>query len=498
MKRLLALLLLIPFLFPLSASAQTHWFKQDGPMLDVGEPGTWDSSWALINRVLIHENQEIYYYTGSNGQGIRIGRAQWPFGAMHREIVIEPNLAWERTWTNFPYIVKDQDGFKMWYTGGYHTGYATSSDGVTWTKHPTPIMALGPRLWDQRQANYVSVLYIDGEYKMWYTGQNNSLITQIGYATSEDGIEWTKHPANPVLSFGEAGSWDDRQIGYPRVIHNGQFYEMWYSGTRGDVSDAQIGYATSDDGVNWTKSPLNPVLVPGPAAWEANAVGPGEVHFNEEEGKYLIWYYGFDGHSERSGNAISYRGSDISISDDVLLVGDTLEIKLFIPNLSPHGPHGSEARIMRDNELIETISMTGVEGEWHAIFVPDHDGPHTISLMLYWRFVGYTMHNAASFTVGTVSVPGEPPGALKLSVASVHPNPARGVVSIAYDLPQAGPVTVEVFDVLGRRVALLEELEKPAGMHEVRWDASAVAAGVYVVSVRAKGEEATARVTITP
>ncbi|MBK8343219.1 MAG: hypothetical protein IPL12_07790 [Bacteroidetes bacterium] len=36
---------------------------------------------------------------------------------------------------------------------------------------------------------------------------------------------------------------------------------MWYGGGDNDVTyNQQVGYATSTDGINWVKSPLNPVL----------------------------------------------------------------------------------------------------------------------------------------------------------------------------------------------------------------------------------------------
>jgi galactose oxidase-like protein len=51
-----------------------------------------------------------------------------------------------------------------------------------------------------------------------------------------------------------------------------------------------------------------------------------------------------------------------------------------------------------------------------------------------------------------------------------QPNPFRGTTVIPFDLPIAVPVRIEVYDVLGRRVATLADAPYPAGFHSVEWD----------------------------
>ena len=50
------------------------------------------------------------------------------------------------------------------------------------------------------------------------------------------------------------------------------------------------------------------------------------------------------------------------------------------------------------------------------------------------------------------------------------PNPANGAVVIGYDLPEASEVTLEVFDLGGRRVIRLIQGEMPVGRHFLKWD----------------------------
>ena len=66
-----------------------------------------------------------------------------------------------------------------------------------------------------------------------------------------------------------------------------------------------------------------------------------------------------------------------------------------------------------------------------------------------------------------------------------YPNPANPGTIISYQLPAAGKVTLEVYDLLGRLVeTLVDEGERPAGFHEEKWDASGVAGGMYVYRLR--------------
>gem|GEM_PF-5724756 len=50
------------------------------------------------------------------------------------------------------------------------------------------------------------------------------------------------------------------------------------------------------------------------------------------------------------------------------------------------------------------------------------------------------------------------------------PNPFLGATNVTYSLDRDGPVRLEVFDVLGRRRAVLVDESVPKGPHTVRWN----------------------------
>jgi len=61
-----------------------------------------------------------------------------------------------------------------------------------------------------------------------------------------------------------------------------------------------------------------------------------------------------------------------------------------------------------------------------------------------------------------------------------YPNPFNPMTTIQYQVPTEAKVRLEVYDLLGRKVATLLDRRIPAGYHEVSFDASSLASGVYI------------------
>ncbi|MGI9174634.1 MAG: T9SS type A sorting domain-containing protein, partial [Rhodothermales bacterium] len=84
----------------------------------------------------------------------------------------------------------------------------------------------------------------------------------------------------------------------------------------------------------------------------------------------------------------------------------------------------------------------------------------------------------------------------ELALHPNFPNPFSGSTTISYTLPEAMPVRLEVYDLLGRRVAVLAEGDQAAATYTVPFDGSALASGVYLLRLRAGGMQRTKRMVV--
>ena len=232
-------------------------------------------------------------------------------------IVLGPNKSsgWEDG-VNRPVVLKRPDGYHLWYTGqarGHSwIGYATSPDGKTW-KRQSDKPVLGPeKPWEKGAVMCPHVLYDDDQklYRMWYSGGEQNEPNAIGYATSPDGLKWTKRADNPVFRPDPKNNWEKDRVTACQVVRHGEGYLMFYIGFR-DEAHAQIGVARSKDGITgWQRHPANPIIRPGAGRWDHDAVYKPFAIFDGK--RWLLWYNGRRGGVEQIGLAV-HEGEDLGL-----------------------------------------------------------------------------------------------------------------------------------------------------------------------------------------
>jgi beta-1,2-mannobiose phosphorylase / 1,2-beta-oligomannan phosphorylase len=230
-------------------------------------------------------------------------------------IVLGPNKAttWENG-VNRPVVLKNGDLYQMWFTGQAKgkswVGYATSPDGKTWKRMSDQPVLSPEKLWERVAVMCPHVLYDDKEklYRMWYSGGEQYEPNAIGYATSVDGLKWTKHDSNPIFRPDPETVWDKDRVTACQVLRHGDWHLMFYIGFR-DEHHAQIGLARSKDGImGWQRHPANPVIRPGKDKWDHDAVYKPYAIFDGR--RWLLWYNGRKGGMEQIGLAI-HEGEDL-------------------------------------------------------------------------------------------------------------------------------------------------------------------------------------------
>ena len=115
---------------------------------------------------------------------------------------------------------------------------------------------------------------------MYYTGMTNTSPASIGVAFSKDMVHWQKYQGNPVLTPGP-GAYDNVSVKLASVIYQPPLYKMWYVGRYQGNYSYSIGYTTSTDGIHWTKYAGNPVITRG-TTQDAYFYGPnGSFHHKD-------------------------------------------------------------------------------------------------------------------------------------------------------------------------------------------------------------------------
>ncbi len=200
--------------------------------------------------------------------------------------------------------------------------YAESTDGITWTNDQPVFGGDGittpATSWQRGSYGPMTILYsagagndaanpgcvtnnpatcnpMDYSFVLYYDGTTGG-IEEVGLAFSTDGITWKRWTEVTginlaVLLNGGAGTWDATHTAYGTIMPDpGGGYQMWYSGGDGSV-DQGIGYATSPDGIVWTRSPGNPIANVGSLSTTA-----GDWNFGRNYTPAVIYSAtGFDG-----------------------------------------------------------------------------------------------------------------------------------------------------------------------------------------------------------
>lgn len=205
-----------------------------------------------------------------------------------------PVLGDEYTGSVFdPYVMIDSDGTYRMYVSWRRKGaiaVTTSKDGINWSELQIVLNKDETTGWEDI-VNRATVVYHDGVYHMWYTGQSNK-ISKIGYATSEDGYKFVKQNEPVIVNEKE---WEKDSVMNPHVIFDEEekVFKMWYAAGETYEPDV-IAYATSKDGITWEKYSQNPILKANEdkKAMDRYKVGGCDVH-KISNNLYIMFYIGY-------------------------------------------------------------------------------------------------------------------------------------------------------------------------------------------------------------
>ncbi len=209
------------------------------------------------------------------------------------------------------WVVKNgPNDYQMWYTHGKTGLYISQIAGyLRDILNDNIVNDIADQNLEQL-LNDISLLDANARDALW--GFLSNISTVIGYATSNNGTDWTVVNSQ-VLAGGGAG-WDS--VGFPCVINDGGTYKMWYTHTKTsltrpefdsiltdlgstdqatrkaailnltDSTATTIGYTTSADGINWAAETPTTGLDQSGNLWDSVAT-PCVIN---DGGTYKMWY----------------------------------------------------------------------------------------------------------------------------------------------------------------------------------------------------------------
>ncbi len=218
------------------------------------------------------------------------------------QLVLPPleGSAWESDEVNRPTVICHNGQYEMWYSGQMKPyleegcsviGHAVSDDGIHWRRREQPVMEPDQN-WEKQAVMCPHVLFDEetDSYRMWYAAGCNHEPDAIGYASSKDGICWTKYTQNPVLEGDKAILWEQHKVVAPCVVKEDGWFYLFYVGHLHEER-AQVGLARSRNGItDWEKHPQNPLVAPTQGAWDSVAVYKPFVM--KVKGRWMMWYNG--------------------------------------------------------------------------------------------------------------------------------------------------------------------------------------------------------------
>ena len=292
-------------------------------------------------------------------------------------------------------------------------------------------------------------------------------VTGAAYST-DDGATWTAVEIDPgTTSFGQALAFDS----LPDGPHAGRV-----------VAACMNGLAYSDDGgASWVLSdtwepfayrvislarlPLSAAVFPGRLyAGMYDTVSAGSLYASDDDGETWSRVYDFGNNmgapivrwagGQRLFAVLSGRPGAVWGSEDAGVTWEELT--------------SLEEAIEAGGQVTVGDIEVGPEGRlWAAVQTP---GPSL-------EFKGVYR------TVEPVAVSAEPAASpiAAFALEAAYPNPASGLVTVPLILAEPSAVSVAVYDVLGRRVAVLADGRYEAGRHRAELDASGLGSGTYLV-----------------
>jgi beta-1,2-mannobiose phosphorylase / 1,2-beta-oligomannan phosphorylase len=213
---------------------------------------------------------------------------------------------WDRQIRERGFILSDGGIYKLWYTGyngpesvTKYLGYATSKDGINWTRYSDK------PIFNDKWTEDMFVFKSEGVYYMYAEGKDDIAHLLI----SRDGIKWNEQGDLVIRKVN--GDTIPGPYGTPNVlIENGKWY-LFY-----ERNDEGIWLAQSTDHKTWTNIQDDPVINKGPGGTDATQIATNQVI--KYKRRYYIYYHGYPDLKSPDNKYPGLWTSNVAMSTDLI------------------------------------------------------------------------------------------------------------------------------------------------------------------------------------
>ncbi|MGE5435821.1 MAG: T9SS type A sorting domain-containing protein [Syntrophothermus sp.] len=395
---------------------------------------------------------------------------------------LNTNIGWITNYNyydNFSNIYKTTDGGKSWNQQDYNVDWFNTmmfvNDNIGYM---SGIRNTNEDFWKNRK-----LLKTTDKGRTWEVINDSAKVTQfhfldeyfayaIGYSinnnidiefklvkTTDGGITWS---LIKELSANTISMWAD---GKNKI-----------SVVDGDLANQKGGISrTTDEGLTWNRidyvNPINSICYidseKGFAAYNGNP------HYMNEPGGIFK--------TTNSGNVWNFEDTTFKSVQRIFFTDSITGFAIYFYSY----PEGNSLFKTEDKGItwFSLYSYTPQDSIDKFYFVDNYNGFAIKKNLTTYRTTdgGYTWDQVGQF----VTSQEENNLPFQYSIEQNYPNPFNPSTKIKYTLPKQGLVTIKVYDVLGKEVALLVNEEKPSGEYEVEFDGSGLSSGIYFYQIQA-------------
>lgn len=234
-------------------------YSKGTPVLDIGNPGTFDDCGVVPSSVINYNGSYYMYYVGFQRtgrmpymlfSGLAISSNNSPFSRVSEAPIIDRSSSYFLSMAA-PYVIFEDNIFKMWLWIGQQwlkvnekpyikatIGYAESTNGLDWNIIKDD--CIKPDEDNQFSVGRPWVVKYNNNYQMYYSVRYINKLYRIGFAESEDGINWNRKDNQIGIDVSNTG-WDSEMICYPAVLKIKEKTYLFYNGNNN--GETGFGYA---------------------------------------------------------------------------------------------------------------------------------------------------------------------------------------------------------------------------------------------------------------